>query len=68
MPLEEFGAVMDQVFGPGVGAAAAAGYKFQADNAHLLPMTADMGPVLAMLPVQMTTLAEWAAAHQAAFS
>jgi uncharacterized protein YbjT (DUF2867 family) len=67
MPLDEFAAVMDRVIGPGAGAGAKAGYQFQRDNAHLLPMTADMGPVLEMLPVKMTTLAEWAAAHKQAF-
>lgn len=67
MPLDEFAAVMDGLFGPGAGAGAKAGYQFQRDHADLLPMTADMGPVLEMLPVRMTTLAEWVAAHRAAF-
>jgi uncharacterized protein YbjT (DUF2867 family) len=67
MPLDEFAAVMDGMFGPGAGAGARAGYQFQRDHAVLLPMTADMGPVLEMLPVRMTTLAEWVAAHRQAF-
>ncbi|MDX1415363.1 MAG: NmrA family NAD(P)-binding protein [Candidatus Promineifilaceae bacterium] len=68
MPLEEFAAVMDQVFGQGVGDVAAAGYRFQNENRDLFTMAADMEAVLKDLPVQMTTLAEWAARHRMAFS
>lgn len=68
LTLDEFALAMDAMFGPGVGAGAAAGYQFQKDNAGLLTMWVDMEPVLAELPVQMTTLAEWSARRRAAFS
>lgn len=68
MPLDEFGAVMEGMFGPGAGAGAKMGYQFARDHADELPMTADMDAVLQKLPVRMTTVAEWAAAHRAAFS
>lgn len=67
MPLDEFGGVMEQMFGPGAGEGAKAGYQFQRDHAGELPMTADMEPVLELLPVKMTSIAEWVAAHRGAF-
>lgn len=67
MPLEEFAGVIDRVMGPGVGQAMAAGYRFTRENADKLPMTADMDAVLKLLPVKMTTVAEWVAANRAAF-
>lgn len=68
MPLSEFAGVMDQVFGPGVGEMAAAGYQFQIDNRDLLATWVDMEPVLAKLPVEMTSLADWATKHKMALS
>ncbi|MFW5709631.1 MAG: SDR family oxidoreductase [Chloroflexota bacterium] len=67
MPLEEFGAALDAAFGPGAGEGGIQGYKFQRENKDLLTMWWDMGPVLDMLPVQMTPIAGWAARHKAAF-
>jgi uncharacterized protein YbjT (DUF2867 family) len=67
MPLDEFAGVMDKMFGPGAGQGAKAGYQFARDHADELAMTADMGPVLEALPVQMTTIAEWVAARRSAF-
>ncbi|MFP4322017.1 MAG: SDR family oxidoreductase [Anaerolineales bacterium] len=67
MPLEEFGAALDEVFGPGAGEGGIQGYKFQRENKDLLTMWWDMDDVLAQLPVQMTPIATWAAQHKAAF-
>jgi uncharacterized protein YbjT (DUF2867 family) len=59
MPLEEFAAILDQVFGPGAGEGASQGYKFQRQNADLITMWTDMKPVLEKLPVQMTLMVDW---------
>jgi uncharacterized protein YbjT (DUF2867 family) len=67
MPLEAFGAALDAAFGPGAGAGGIAGYQFQRDNADKISMYADMTPVLEKLPVQMTSIAQWAAQHRMAF-
>jgi len=66
MPLEEFGAMLDEAFGPGAGEGGIQGYKFQRENKDLLTMWWDMDRVLEMLPVKMTSIAEWAAQHKAA--
>jgi uncharacterized protein YbjT (DUF2867 family) len=67
MPLEEFGAALDAAFGPGAGAGGIAGYQFQRDNADKISMYADMTPVLEKLPVQMTSIMQWAEQHRMAF-
>jgi uncharacterized protein YbjT (DUF2867 family) len=61
MPVEEFGAFLDAAFGPGAGAAGAAGYRFQAENAAIIPTWAPMEETLTKLPVQLTSVSEWAA-------
>jgi uncharacterized protein YbjT (DUF2867 family) len=61
MPVEEFGAFLNAAFGPGTGAAGAAGYRFQQENAALLPTWAPMDETIAKLPVRLTSVAEWAA-------
>lgn len=68
MEPEEFGAVLDSVFGPGAGAAAVAQYRKMRDDPNPPTMWYDMQPVLAKLPIRMTSIAEWAAKHQAAFA
>lgn len=67
MPLEEFGAALDVAFGPGAGAGGIQGYKFQRENTDKLIMWVDMNPVLEKLPVEMTSVSEWAAQHKVAF-
>ncbi|MGA0560185.1 SDR family oxidoreductase [Larkinella sp. VNQ87] len=68
MPPQEFGAILDQLFGPGAGAAAASEYQRMWDFPEHRPnFQADMQPVLAELPVQMTLVHEWVARHQAVF-
>lgn len=68
MPLDEFAALLDAAFGPGAGAGGAAGYKFQRDNADLIPMWADMAPVLQQLPVTLTGVDAWARQMGQAFA
>jgi uncharacterized protein YbjT (DUF2867 family) len=68
MPLKEFGAALDEAFGPGAGEGGIKGYQFQRDNADLLTMWWDMEPVLELLPVEMTSVVEWVKQHEAAFS
>ena len=63
MPLEEFAAILDGVFGMGAGANAAQGYKFQRENADLISMWTDMKPVLQKLPVEMTLMVDWVRQH-----
>lgn len=67
MEPEAFGAVLDGVFGPGAGDGAAAQYRKMRDDPNPPPMWFDMGPVLAQLPVKMTSISEWTAQHQKAF-
>lgn len=66
MEPEEFGAVLDKVFGPGAGAGAAAEYRRMRDEPDPTPMFHAMPPVLAKLPVRMTSMVEWVAKHRAA--
>ncbi|MCU0490123.1 MAG: NmrA family NAD(P)-binding protein [Chloroflexaceae bacterium] len=68
MEPEEFGAVLDKVFGPGAGEAAAQEYRKARTNPNPPTMYFDMEPVLAQLPIQMTSLTEWVRQHRAAFS
>jgi uncharacterized protein YbjT (DUF2867 family) len=68
MPLDEFAAALDAMFGPGAGAGGKAGYQFQRDNKDLLTMWIDMQPVLEKLPVKMTSIEAWVAKHRFAFS
>lgn len=67
MPYDDFEAAIDQAFGPGAGAPIVAGYKFQAQNADLFNMWTDMTPVLEKLPVEMTSIADWARQHRHLF-
>ena len=67
MEPEEFGAVLDSVFGPGAGAGAVAQYRRMREDPNPPPMWFDMQPVLTKLPVRMTSVKEWAAKHRAAF-
>ncbi len=67
-PLEEFGAALDEAFGPGAGEGGIQGYKFQRENADKIVMWTDMQPVLAKLPVQMTSIEDWVRQHAPAFS
>lgn len=68
MPPREFGAILDGLFGPGAGAAAADQYQRAWESGEFPVMYADMEPVLAALPVRMRTLREWVAEHAAAFT
>lgn len=68
MEPEEFGAVLDTVFGPGAGDAAAAQYRKMRDDPNPPMMWYDMHPVLEQLAVPMTSLTEWAAKHKSAFA
>lgn len=67
MPLDEFGAFFDRLFGPGAGDMAKIGYRMQQENPDLVRMWVDMGPVLEKLPVQMTGMEDWVRQHAAAF-
>lgn len=69
MPPQDFGAILDQAFGPGAGTAAASEYQRMWDFPEQRPQfQADMVPVLEELHVPMTTISEWVARHKAAFS
>jgi uncharacterized protein YbjT (DUF2867 family) len=67
LPPRAFGAILDGVFGPGAGAAAAAQYERAWESGQFPQMHVDMAPVLAELPVRMRTLREWVAEHAAVF-
>lgn len=67
MPLAEFGAALDAAFGPGAGEGGIRGYQWQRDNADKLIMWWDMEAVRELLPVEMTSAAQWAAQHRMAF-
>lgn len=69
MPPQDFGGILDQAFGPGAGAAAASEYQRMWDFPEQRPdFQADMQPVLAKLPVPMTSISEWVSRHKAVFS
>ncbi|MFD2574225.1 SDR family oxidoreductase [Spirosoma soli] len=69
MPPQDFGGILDQLFGPGAGAAAASEYQRMWDFPEQRPtFKANMQPVLEKLPVKMTSISEWVAQHKAAFS
>ncbi|MEO1439666.1 MAG: NmrA family NAD(P)-binding protein [Chloroflexota bacterium] len=62
MPLDEFAAKIDAVFGPGAGAGAKAGYEYARQHAdEVPPMWVDMEPLLKTLDVEMTSINTWAA-------
>jgi uncharacterized protein YbjT (DUF2867 family) len=67
LPPREFGAILDAMFGPGAGAAAAQ-YERAWETGEFPVMHTDMAPVLELLPVRMRTLREWVAEHAAAFA
>ncbi|MCU0514959.1 MAG: NmrA family NAD(P)-binding protein [Anaerolineae bacterium] len=65
---EAFGAVLDEVFGPGAGAGAAVEYRrMQEHPEQQPPMFVDMQPVLAELPVTLTPLVDWVRQQRHAF-
>lgn len=69
MPPQDFGGILDQLFGPGAGAAAANEYQRMWDFPEQRPsFQADMQPVLEKLPVKMTSISEWVAQHKSLFS
>lgn len=68
LPPREFGAILDRLFGPGAGAAAAAQYEKAWESGQFPDMYVDMAPVLAELPVQLRTISQWVAEHAAAFT
>lgn len=68
MPLEEFGAAIEAMFGPGSGAGAIAGYQFQRDHKDLLTMYWDMNAVTRDLPVTLTRAADFARMMAPAFA
>ena len=68
LPPAEFGAILDQLFGPGAGAGATAMYQGIHDTKQYPPMHADMAPVLAKLPVALTPIDEWVKQVAPAFS
>lgn len=69
MPPKDFGGILDQLFGPGAGAAAASEYQRMWDFPEQRPnFQADMQPILGKLPVKMTSISEWVARHRAAFT
>jgi hypothetical protein len=68
MPPNDFGAILNQLFGPGAGAAAASEYQRMWDFPDQRPnFRADMQPVLEKLPVTMTRISEWVSKHKDAF-
>jgi hypothetical protein len=66
---QDFGAILNGLFGPGAGDEVAAAYQQMWDDPTQRPnYRADMTPVLAQLPVRMTSISQWVATHRAAFS
>jgi uncharacterized protein YbjT (DUF2867 family) len=68
LPPREFGAILNNVFGPGAGDLAAAEYERAWERGEFPNMHVDMAPVLAELPVRMRSMREWVAEHAAAFA
>lgn len=68
MPPEEFGSVLDRLFGPGAGEAATAFYRAAFANPALISTAIDPSPALAALPIAPTSLQAWARQHASIFS
>ncbi|MDX2077317.1 MAG: NmrA family NAD(P)-binding protein [bacterium] len=69
MKPQDFGAILDTMFGAGAGALAAQEYQRFWDNPNNQPiMHADMSVVLQKLPVKMTTIKEWVIKYRDAFT
>lgn len=66
MPPDEFGAIIDGAF-PGMGEAAARGYRMAYENPEMFSSNVDLEPVLEKLPVEPTPLEDWVRAHRMAF-
>ena len=66
MPPEEFGGIIDAAF-PGMGEAAAQGYRMAYENPEAFSTNIDVEPVLQKLPVELTSLEEWVRDHRSAF-
>jgi uncharacterized protein YbjT (DUF2867 family) len=67
MPPQEFGAVLDKLFGPGAGKEAASGYQKVWNNPETADFSTNMDQVLAKFPVHMTTIREWIGRHKELF-
>ncbi len=67
IPPAEFGAILDQVYGPGAGVGATAIYGPLWEMAEPPTLAFPMDEVLQLLPVRMRTMREWVAEHVAAF-
>lgn len=67
MSPEEFGEKLDAVF-PGMGGAAAQGYKVAYDHPERFSSHVDVGAAQAALPVSLTPLETWVRQHEAMFS
>ena len=67
MTPDEFGAKLDAVF-PGMGEAAAAGYRMAYEQPERFSTNVDIAGALEQLPVELTTLETWVRARAGAFS
>jgi uncharacterized protein YbjT (DUF2867 family) len=59
LPPQEFGAILDQTYGPGAGAGAVEVYQRMHDTKQFPQLHVDMAPVLEHLPVSLTPIVKW---------
>ena len=67
MTPDEFGSKLNAVF-PGMGEAAAAGYRMAYEQPERFSTNVDIGAALEQLPVELTTLEAWVRARSGAFT
>lgn len=68
MPPEEFGAVLDDLLGPGAGDAATAFYRAAFSDPKLISTAVQLSDVLDVLPIVPTPLAAWVRQHSSSFA
>lgn len=69
MPPAQFGAILNEAFGPGAGDGVAKDYQLLYEQEELKKKyLVDTSPFLSKLPVTMTSVEEWVEQHRAAFT
>lgn len=66
MPAKEFGEKLDAVF-PGMGQGAAQGYALAYEHPEMFSTNVDIDAALSTMPVELTSLEQWARARKEAF-
>ncbi|GAB4510903.1 MAG: SDR family oxidoreductase [Anaerolineae bacterium] len=68
LPLDAFGAALDEMLGAGASEGVLPGYRLLRDHPEKITNWTDMRPILEKLPVQMTNVVDWVREHAFLFS